>query len=135
MAQAWAWTIPGCGATDEPCSRKHPFPCSGIYWRERGDHLKFKFILSICFGGLWLAVSLFFAIGLGAGGFLYFPQCLCLVGNHRNCPAAWFFDECHVFSNLLHWKLKRYPDIAEDTTILMCAHNEEKILPDPFKRF
>lgn len=74
MAQALAWTIPGCGATDEPCSRKHPFPCSGIYWRERGDHLKFKFILSICFGGLWLAVSLFFAIGWAQEVSYIFPS-------------------------------------------------------------
>lgn len=32
------------------------------------------------------------------------------------------------FSNLLHWKLKKYPDTEEATTIIMCAHNEEKTI-------
>lgn len=32
------------------------------------------------------------------------------------------------FFNLLHWKLKEYPDTQEATTIIMCAHNEEKTI-------
>lgn len=28
------------------------------------------------------------------------------------------------FSNLMHWKLKRFPDVTENTTIIMCVHNE-----------
>ena len=126
MVQAKAWAIPGCGATDEPCSRKHPFPCSGIYWRERGDHLKFKFILSICFGGLWLAVSLFFAIGWAQEVSYIFPSVYVWWVIIGIALLPGFLMSAMFFSNLLHWKLKRYPDIAEDTTILMCAHNEEK---------
>lgn len=29
------------------------------------------------------------------------------------------------FSNLLHWKINRYPNTRQNTTILLCAHNEE----------
>lgn len=29
-------------------------------------------------------------------------------------------------SNLLHWNLPKYPDVSENTTVIMCAHNEEK---------
>ena len=32
------------------------------------------------------------------------------------------------FSNLLNWKLKKHPDTQEDTTIIMCAHNEEETI-------
>lgn len=31
-------------------------------------------------------------------------------------------------SNLMHRKLKTYPDTAEDTTIIMCAYNEEQTI-------
>lgn len=29
-------------------------------------------------------------------------------------------------SNLLHWNLPKYPDVSENTTVIMCAYNEEK---------
>ena len=32
------------------------------------------------------------------------------------------------FSNLLHWRLKKYPDAEGNTTIIMCAHNEEQTI-------
>ncbi len=90
--------------------------------------MKTKFILSICFGGLWLAVSLFFAIGWAQevsyilpGIYVWFVICgIALL------PG--FLMSAMFFSNLLHWKLKKYPDTWEDTTIIMCAHNEEKTI-------
>lgn len=88
--------------------------------------MKFKFILSICFGGLWLAVSLFFAIGWAQEVSYIFPSVYVWWVIIGIALLPGFLMSAMFFSNLLHWKLKRYPDIAEDTTILMCAHNEEK---------
>ena len=62
---------------------------------------------------------------LGKGGFLFSFACLRLVGHHRNSAAAGLFDEHDVFSNLLHWTRKEYPETDQDTTVIMCAYNEE----------
>ena len=87
--------------------------------------MRTKFILSICFGCMWLAISLFFAVGWAQG-----LACILPVGyvwwviiGIALLPG--FLMSAMFFSNLLHWKLKKYPDTDEDTTIIMCAHNEE----------
>ncbi len=90
--------------------------------------MKAKFIYSICFGSLWLAISLFFAIG--------WAQEVCCI---LPCFYVWwviigiallpgFLMSAMFFSNLLHWKHKEYPDTAEDTTIIMCARNEQNTI-------
>ena len=88
--------------------------------------MKRKFILSICFGALWLAVSLLFAIGWAQEVVYYLPDVYvwCVIIGIALLPG--FLMSSMFFSNLLHWKLKSYPDTAEDTTILMCAQNEER---------
>lgn len=105
----------------------HHFSCTRIHWK-RGDFLKAKFILSICFGGLWLAVSLFFAIGWAQEVSYILPGIYVwwVIVGIALLPG--FLMSTMFFSNLLHWKLKKYPDTQEDTTIIMCAHNEEKTI-------
>lgn len=90
--------------------------------------MKTKFCLSICFGGIWLAVSLFFAIGWAQGILYIFPDIYVWWAIIGMALLPGFLMSTMFFSNLLHWKLKKYPDTAEDTTIIMCAHNEEQMI-------
>lgn len=86
--------------------------------------MKAKFLWSLCFAGLWAAISLYFAIGWAEGITYVFP-----------CFYTWwvivgiallpgFLMSGMFFSNLLHWDLPCYPKTAEDITVIMCAHNE-----------
>ena len=65
---------------------------------------------------------------LGMWAFIYFAKFLYLVGNYRDRAASGIFNEYDVFSNLLNWKRKHYPDTDEDTTVVICARNEEKTI-------
>lgn len=88
--------------------------------------MKTKFILSICFGGLWLIVSLFFAVDWAQDIIYILPDVYVWWVIIGIALLPGFLMSSMFFSNMLHWKLKKYPDTAEDTTIIMCAHDEEK---------
>lgn len=90
--------------------------------------MKAKFIFSICFGGLWIAVSLFFAIGWSQEVSYILPGIYVWWVIIGIALLPGFLMSTTFFSNLLHWRLKKYPDTKEDTTIIMCAHNEEKTI-------
>lgn len=94
-----------------------------IQWKG-GDCLKAKFIWTLCFAGLWTAISSCLAVGWAEGVTYVFP-----------CVYTWwvivgiallpgFLMSGMFFSNLLHWDLPSYPKTAEDITVIMCAHNE-----------
>lgn len=34
------------------------------------------------------------------------------------------------FSNLLHWRKNKYPNVAENVSVILCAHNEEEMIHD-----
>lgn len=90
--------------------------------------MKLKFFLSILFGGLWLAVSIYFAIGWAQEISYIFPSLYVwwVIVGIALLPG--FLMSSMFFSNLLHWKVKRYPDTAVPTTVLMCARNEEQTI-------
>lgn len=90
--------------------------------------MKWKFILSLGFGGLWLAVSAFFAVGWAQEVAYIFPDVYLwwVIVGIALLPG--FLMSAMFFSNLLHWKLCRYPDTCQDVTIIMCAHNEENTI-------
>ena len=90
--------------------------------------MKSKFILSLCFGGLWLAVSILFAIGWAQDVSYILPSIYVWWVIIGIALLPGFLMSTMFFSNLMHWKLKKYPDTCEDTTIIMCAHNEEKTI-------
>lgn len=87
--------------------------------------MKAKYILSACFGGLWLAISVYFAIGWAQEIDCVFPALYVwwVIVGIALLPG--FLMSMMFFSNLLHRKRKIYPDTEEDTTIIMCARNEE----------
>lgn len=88
--------------------------------------MRTKFVLSICFGWLWLTVSLFFALGWAQEISYILPAAYVWWTIIGIALLPGFLMSAMFFSNLLHWKLKTYPDTEEDITIIMCAHNEEE---------
>lgn len=90
--------------------------------------MKRKFIFSICFGLLWLAISSFFAVGWAQEISYILPVVYVWWVIIGIALLPGFLMSTMFFSNLLHWKLKSYPDTEEDTTIIMCAHNEEETI-------
>ncbi len=88
--------------------------------------MKVKFFLSALFGVLWLAVSLFFAVGWAQGILYILPGLYVWWVIIGIALLPGFLMSTMFFSNLLNWKRKEYPDTTEDTTIIMCAHNEER---------
>lgn len=90
--------------------------------------LRAKFIFSLCFGGLWLAFSLFFAVGWAQSISYILPGIYVWWVIIGIALLPGFLMSTMFFSNLLHWKVTKYPDTAQDTTIIICAHNEEKTI-------
>lgn len=88
--------------------------------------MKSKFTFTLIFGGLWLAVSLFFAIGWAQEVSYILPKIYVWWVIIGIALLPGFLMSSMFFSNLLNWKLKNYPDTAEDITIITCAHNEEQ---------
>lgn len=88
--------------------------------------MKTKFVLSYIFGLLWFFVSLWLAVNWAEGLLAVWPAGYVwgVIVGIALLPG--FLMSSMFFSNLLHWKIKKYPDTAEPTTVIMCAHNEEK---------
>ena len=84
-----------------------------------------KFILSISLGGLWLALSSYFAVYWAEEVSTFLPSIYVWWVIIGIALLPGFMMSTMFFSNLLHLKIKKYPDVQEDTTIIMCAHNEE----------
>jgi biofilm PGA synthesis N-glycosyltransferase PgaC len=91
-----------------------------------GINVNKKFIISILFGVLCLAVSTYFAVRWAA-----------YVSKYLNTAYVWwviigiallpgFLMSSMFISNIINSKIKKYKDTCEPTTIIMCAFNEEK---------
>lgn len=95
--------------------------------------MKIKFIFSICFGTLWLIISLFFAIGWAQEVSYFLPSFYVWWVIIGIALLPGFLMSTMFFSNLLYFKLKNYPDTEEDTTIIMCARNEQHSITQSIK--
>lgn len=87
--------------------------------------MKRKFVFSLTLGGCWLAVSLFFAIGWAQGLAYLLPPVYVWWVIIGIALLPGFLMSTMFFSNLMNQRLKTYPDITQNTTIIMCAHNEQ----------
>lgn len=87
--------------------------------------MKKKFILSVGCGVLWLAVSVWLSLPWieAVTGFLPAAYVWAVVIGIAFVPG--YLMSAMFFSNLLHCKVKCYPQVCEDTTVILCAHNEE----------
>ena len=88
--------------------------------------MKIKFRLSICFGAIWFVVSALFAVGWANEVIPFLPKIYVwwVIAGIALLPG--FLMSSMFFSNLLHLKHKKYPCAQMDTTVILCAHNEEK---------
>ena len=87
--------------------------------------MKGKFLLSLGFGALWLAVSVYFSVFWAQEASCALPQWYVWWTIIGIALLPGFLMSAMFFSNLIHWRLRSYPDTDRETTILMCAHNEE----------
>lgn len=87
--------------------------------------MKRKFCYALLFGGLWLLISCIFAVWWAGAisGFLPIGYVWWVIIGIALLPG--FLMSSMFFSNLLHQRLKKYPNTNEDTTVIVCAYNEE----------
>lgn len=88
--------------------------------------MKLKFIASICFGSIWLLISLLFSIlwAKEISVFFNYIYIWWVIIGIALIPG--FLMSTMFFSNLLNIKHEKYPNTDENTTIIICAHNEEE---------
>ncbi|MGN0293741.1 MAG: glycosyltransferase [Lachnospiraceae bacterium] len=88
--------------------------------------MRFKFFLSVSLGVLWLVLSCWLAVFWAEVVSCVFPGAYVwwVIVGIALLPG--FMMSSMFFSNLLNWRRVKYTDTAEDTTVIMCAHNEEK---------
>ncbi|MCL2837556.1 MAG: glycosyltransferase family 2 protein [Oscillospiraceae bacterium] len=92
--------------------------------------MKSKFFISQTLGIIWLIISIWFAFSWATyvSHFLPIVYVWWVIIGIALQPG--FLMSVMFFSNLLNWKLEEYPDTREDTTIIMCAHNEEDVIAE-----
>ncbi len=88
--------------------------------------MKTKFILSIGFGALWLAVSVWLSLPWIQQVAYFLPAAYVWAVVIGIAFLPGFLMSGMFFSNLMHFGVKKYPTVCEDTTVVLCAHNEEK---------
>lgn len=88
--------------------------------------MKKKFILSVGFGVLWLTLSIWLSIPWiqSAAEFLPPAYVWAVVTGVAFLPG--YLMSAMFFSNLLHRRVREYPKTDENTTVILCAHNEEE---------
>ena len=82
-------------------------------------------MLSLIFGALWFFFSFYFSLFWAREIACLLPKAYIwwVISGIALLPG--FFMSSLFFSNLLHWKRKKYPTTSAPVTVLMCAHNEE----------
>ncbi len=87
--------------------------------------MKKKFLYTIMFSSLWLLVSTLFAFGWAKDCSYFLPIVYVWFVIIGIALVPGFLMSSMFFSNILHQKLRNYENTDEDTTVIMCAHNEE----------
>ncbi len=92
--------------------------------------MKKKFLFTLLFGGLWLLISTIFALWWAADLTLILPAFYVWFVIIGIALLPGFLMSAMFFSNLLHMKIRKYECTDEDTTVIMCAHNEEDTIEE-----
>ncbi|WP_367924981.1 glycosyltransferase family 2 protein [uncultured Ruthenibacterium sp.] len=90
--------------------------------------MKGKFLFSAGFGLLWLGVSMYFSIFWAQEAAQALPELYVWWAIIGIALLPGFLMSAMFFSNLIHWRLKKYPSTAQATTVLMCAYNEQETI-------
>ena len=78
------------------------------------------------FASVWLGLSIWFAIGWAQEASCFLPGAYVWWAIIGLALLPGFMMSGMFFSNLLHWKCRTYPHTGQDTTVILCAHNEEE---------
>lgn len=92
--------------------------------------MKQKFFLSIILGGIWLAVSIWFAVWWAHDVSRSLPAVYVWFVIIGVALLPGFLMSMMFFSNIMHSNIKKHEDVSEPTTVIMCAHNEEDNISD-----
>ena len=87
--------------------------------------MKTKFILSVGFGTLWLAVSVWLSLPWIEAVSCFLPAAYVWAVVIGIAFLPGYLMSAMFFSNLLHNQVKTWPQVCEDTTVILCAHNEQ----------
>ncbi len=90
--------------------------------------MKSKFLFTLMFGCLWLFVSAIFGIWWAEDVSNYLPAGYVWFVIIGIALFPGFLMSSMFFSNLMHIGVKKYEKTDEDTTVIMCAHNEEETI-------
>lgn len=93
-----------------------------------------KFILSVGFGMLWLAFSVWLSLPWIEETAQVLPPVYVWAVVIGIAFLPGYLMSAMFFSNLLHRRVRQYPQTCEDTTVILCAHNEEGNIAEPFRR-
>lgn len=92
--------------------------------------MKLKFFTSLTLGGLWLIISICFAVCWAQEVDYFLPTVFVWWVIIGIALLPGLLMSTMFFSNMLHLKLKKYPDMCEDITVIMCARNEESAISE-----
>ncbi|OUN16591.1 hypothetical protein B5G38_05060 [Gemmiger sp. An87] len=84
-----------------------------------------KFILSVGFGMLWLAFSVWLSLPWIEETVEVLPPVYVWAVVIGIAFLPGYLMSAMFFSNLLHRRVRQYPQTCEDTTVILCAHNEK----------
>ena len=87
--------------------------------------MKNKFFITMIFAIIWLLISSYFAIWWANDVSNYLPAFYVWWVIIGIALLPGFLMSAMFFSNILHLKLKKYPNTCQDTTVIICAYNEE----------
>lgn len=87
--------------------------------------MKRKFFYTLLFASVWALIAILFAIGWASDVANYLPAIYTWWVIIGIALLPGFLMSGMFFSNLLHRKVHSYPPVSEDTTVIMCAQNEE----------
>ena len=87
--------------------------------------MKIKFIFTMIFASIWLLISTYFAIFWANDVSNYLPKIYVWWVIIGIALLPGFLMSAMFFSNLLHLKIKHYPNTCQNTTAIVCAYNEE----------
>ena len=95
--------------------------------------MRHKFVLTMIGGIIWLASSIYFAIWWANDIIQYLPAIYVWWVIIGIALLPGFLMMSMFFSNIMHFKIKKYLDTDIPTTIIMCAHNEEENIEDTIR--
>ncbi len=95
--------------------------------------MKIKFFITMLFAMIWLFISTYFAIWWANDVSNYLPSFYVWWVIIGIALLPGFLMSAMFFSNIIHFKLKKHPNTCQDTSVIICAYNEEETIEKTIK--